>query len=106
VRAFARFTRVWCGGGAGWGACNVHGFYDALREASVAELFDRADVVRAPARHMHLRSRRRCGRGEPSPGADAGGVGPVPVQMWQYEPNPGADVAGVRADFGTGHSRP
>ena len=28
------------------------------------------------------RSRCRCGRGEPSPGADVGGVSPVPVQMW------------------------
>jgi hypothetical protein len=27
-------------------------------------------------------SRRRCGRGGPSPGADVGGVGPVPAQMW------------------------
>jgi hypothetical protein len=41
-----------------------------------------------------------------SPGADVGGVGPVPVQMWEGwaqsrrrcgrgEPSPGADVAGV-----------
>ena len=28
-------------------------------------------------------SRRRCGRGEPGPGADAAGVSPVPAQMWQ-----------------------
>ena len=28
------------------------------------------------------RSRRRCGRGEPSPSADVGGVSPVPAQMW------------------------
>ena len=28
-------------------------------------------------------SRCRCGRGEPSPGADVAGVSPVPVQMWQ-----------------------
>jgi hypothetical protein len=27
-------------------------------------------------------SRRRCGRGEPSPGADVGGGSPVPAQMW------------------------
>ena len=27
-------------------------------------------------------SRCRCGGGEPSPGADVGGVSPVPVQMW------------------------
>ena len=25
----------------------------------------------------------RCGRGGPSPGADVGGVGPVPAQMWE-----------------------
>ncbi len=28
-------------------------------------------------------SRRRCGRGGPSPGADVAGVSPVPAQMWQ-----------------------
>jgi hypothetical protein len=28
------------------------------------------------------RSRRGCGRGQPSPGADVGGVSPVPAQMW------------------------
>ncbi len=28
-------------------------------------------------------SRRRCCRGEPSQGADVGGVSPVPVQMWE-----------------------
>jgi hypothetical protein len=27
-------------------------------------------------------SRRRCGGGEPSPGADVGGVSPVPAQTW------------------------
>ena len=29
------------------------------------------------------RSRCRCGSAEPSPGADVGGVSPVPVQMWE-----------------------
>ena len=29
-------------------------------------------------------SRRRCGKGERSPGADVAGVSPVPVQMWQW----------------------
>ena len=29
-----------------------------------------------------LQSRRRCGRGGSSPGADVAGVGPVPAQMW------------------------
>ena len=29
-----------------------------------------------------VQSRRRCGRGEPSPGADVAGVSPVPAQMW------------------------
>ena len=28
------------------------------------------------------RFRRRCGRGEPSPGADVEGVSPVLAQMW------------------------
>jgi hypothetical protein len=27
--------------------------------------------------------RRRCARGEPSPGADVAGASPVPVQMWE-----------------------
>ncbi len=31
-------------------------------------------------------SRRRCGRGGPSPGADVGGVGPVPAPMWASQP--------------------
>jgi hypothetical protein len=54
------------------------------------------------------RSRRRCGRGEPSPGADVAGASPVPAQMWQGraqsrrrcgrgERSPGADVAGASA---------
>ena len=30
-----------------------------------------------------VRSRRRCGTGEPSPGANVVGASPVPVQMWQ-----------------------
>ena len=50
-------------------------------------------------------SRCRCGRGGPSPGADVGGVGPVPVQigraapvleqMWEGCACPSADVGGV-----------
>jgi hypothetical protein len=43
-----------------------------------------------------VRSRRRCGRGEPSPSADVGGVRLVPAQIvGRGEPSPGADVAGV-----------
>jgi hypothetical protein len=49
-------------------------------------------------------SPRKCGRDEPSPGADAAGASPVPVQMWpgraqsrcrcgRGEPSPGADAA-------------
>jgi hypothetical protein len=34
-------------------------------------------------RSSRAQSGCRCGRGEPSPGADVGGVSPVPVQMWQ-----------------------
>jgi hypothetical protein len=65
----------------------------------------------APFRHdtscaLAAQSRCRCGRDEPSPGADVGGMSPVPVQMRQGraqsrcrcgrgEPSPGADVAGV-----------
>jgi hypothetical protein len=48
----------------------------------------------------------RCGRGEPSPGADVAAASPVAVQMWQRraqlrcrcgsgEPSCGADVAGA-----------
>jgi hypothetical protein len=29
-----------------------------------------------------LQSQRRCGKGEPNPGADAAGVIPVPAPMW------------------------
>jgi hypothetical protein len=29
-----------------------------------------------------IQSRRGCGWGEPGPGADVGGVSPVPVPMW------------------------
>ena len=29
------------------------------------------------------RSRCRCGRVEPNPGADVAGLSPIPVQMWQ-----------------------
>ena len=38
--------------------------------------------VAAPVQ-MWQQSRRRCGRGEPSPGADVAEVSRVPVQMWQ-----------------------
>ena len=41
------------------------------------------------------RSRRRCGRGEPGPGANLARMSPVPAQMWQGVHGPGADVAGV-----------
>ncbi len=44
--------------------------------------------------HAHARH-ADVGRGEPSPGADVGGVSPVPVQMWAGEPSPGVDVAAV-----------
>ena len=37
--------------------------------------------LRAP--RAQAQSRRRCGGGEPSPGADVAGVSPVQVQMWQ-----------------------
>ena len=51
----------------------------------------------------------RCGRGEPSPGADVAGASRVPAQMWQGraesrcrcgrgEPSPGADVVRGRAE--------
>ena len=40
-------------------------------------------------------SRCRCGRGEPSPGADEGGTSPVPADEGGDEPSPGADVAAV-----------
>jgi len=39
--------------------------------------------VPAPMWQGWAQSRRRCGRGEPSPGADVAGVSPVPAQMWQ-----------------------
>ena len=56
-----------------------------------------------PAAGMgRAQSRCRCGRREPSPGADVAWVGPVPVQMWAgVSPGPGADVAGVEPSSGT-----
>jgi hypothetical protein len=39
--------------------------------------------------------RCRCGRGEPSHGADVAGVSPVPVQIGPGELSPGADVGGA-----------
>jgi hypothetical protein len=41
-----------------------------------------ARVVPAQMWEGRAQSRRRCGRGEPSPGADVGGASPVPAQMW------------------------
>ena len=49
---------------------------------------------------------RRCGSGEPSPGADMSGMSPVlrqlwqglspvPAQLWQDEPGPRAEMAGA-----------
>jgi hypothetical protein len=37
-------------------------------------------------------SRCSCVRGGPSPSADVGGVGRVPVQMWEGESSPGSDA--------------
>ncbi len=59
---------------------------------------------------MHSAARRRCGRGEPSPGPDVAGMGRVPAQMrheWAQsrrrcgggEPSPGADVGGQRQGY-------
>ena len=68
----------------------------------------RTGAVRYNSHHEQRRaqSRRRCGSGAPSPGADVAAVCPVPVQMWQRcaqsrrrcgsgAPSPGADVAAV-----------
>ena len=44
-------------------------------------------------RPKRAQSRCRCGRGEPSPGADVAGASPVPVRCGRAEPSPGADVA-------------
>ncbi len=38
---------------------------------------------RWPSAPREAQSRCRCGRDGPCPGADVGGVGPVPVQMWE-----------------------
>jgi hypothetical protein len=40
-------------------------------------------AVQSDVAGARAQSRRRCGRGEPSPGADVGGVSPVPAQMRQ-----------------------
>ena len=39
--------------------------------------------AREPVEVPASESRRRCGRGEPSPGADVARVSPIPAQMWQ-----------------------
>ncbi len=46
---------------------------------------DVAGVGPVPAQMWQgwAQSRRRCGRGEPSPGADVEGVSPVPAQTWK-----------------------
>jgi hypothetical protein len=88
------------GGRAG----SVAGVATAASVGSVPQLFRRPAVfcLAPPAAHpvaaLHLhscnrvpaqmwqgwaQSRRGCGRGEPSPGADVAGVSPVPAQMWQ-----------------------
>ncbi len=67
--------------------------------AARAEVGASANAARYPVRvqmwQPGAQSRRRCGTGEPSPGADVAGGSPVPVQMCTGEPSPGADVAGV-----------
>jgi hypothetical protein len=42
----------------------------------------RAGPVPVQMWQWRAQSRRRCGRLEPSPGADVAGVSPVPAQMW------------------------
>jgi hypothetical protein len=80
------------------------GRYKAFMQASLVQHDLRTSSLEELVRPTQ--SRRRCGRGGPSPGADVGGVGPVPMQMWQGwaqswcrcgrgEPSPGADVGGV-----------
>ena len=49
----------------------------------------------AVAQQGWAQSRCRCGRGEPSPASDVGGLGPFLGRMWQGEPSPGEDLAGV-----------
>jgi hypothetical protein len=51
----------------------------------------------------------RCGRSDHSPRADVGGVSPVPMQMWECgrgKPSPGADAADPGGDGGAGSIRP
>jgi hypothetical protein len=56
-------------------------------------------------------SRRRCGQGEPSPGAGVAGLGPVPAQMWagwaqsrrrcgRGGPSPSEDCISIRCGLG------
>ena len=62
--------------------------------------------VHCTAKNKPQKSWRRCGRGKPSPGADAAGVSPVPVRLqlraksWcgcgRGDPNPDADKAQAR----------
>ncbi len=77
----------------------------AIQLVAAAALRRPRALLRPKPQHAHAdhgpmlrgESRCRCGRGEPSPGADVAGVRPVPVQMGQCcEASPGADVAGAR----------
>ena len=52
-----------------------------LRTSSLEELV--RHPVPAQMWEGWAQSRRRCGRGVPSPGADVAGVSPVTVQRWE-----------------------
>jgi hypothetical protein len=58
----------------------------------------RARASRVPAQMWQggAQSRRRCGRGEPSPGADVAGGSPVPAQMWAGVSEPSTAFGGRR----------
>ena len=92
---------------------------DGLRYSLVSESLPGSNDPKHPNRPSFCRStcaesaqsRRRCGRGEISPGTDAAGASPVPAQMWKGsdqsqrgcgrgESSPGADVAGVESGPG------
>ena len=95
-------------GGAGKGGGAVHiGNSDPGTGADVAEGSpvppgvsggDVGGASPAPAQLLQGRARfrRRCGRGEPSPGADVAGVSPVPAQMWERRKHDGTPSASWR----------
>ena len=87
-------------------ALNIPSLNPPSCDAATSSASPAAAAAGAAAVAADLLFRRRCGRGEPSPGADVAAASAVPVQMWAgtstvpvqmwARANPGLDVAGAR----------